>query len=360
MYIGGGAHKYANDWERELGIVMAKQDEMNSLVAGMQFVMMDSVREVYTFKPTELTTEPQTENVSSSKREGGFIPTASLDRSANDDNHEYDITDANETSHLNDSFKPTRIDQWWTSKKVHRENVIASTNLYPYLIVNIGTGVSILRVDGPRKHERISGSTIGGGTYWGLCRLLTGSDSFRDVLDLAMKGDPSKVDMMVGDIYGKNSNALEKIGLPSDIVASSFGKLVAKQNPSEGIKEEDLARALLLMVTNNIGQVAHLNAKLHKTRKIYFIGTFLQHNVISQQRLAYSIDYWSRGEMEAQFLEHEVCLVSSKGVGICVLCFGLFVRRTVLIKLMCSIYIAGLLWCIGSILAESRHRNRWQ
>ncbi len=310
MCTGGGAHKFANDWERELGIVMAKQDEMDSLVAGMQFVMMDSVGEVYTFKPTELT-EPQHKNVLSSEREGRFIPDEfPTNCSSNEYNHEYDIGD--EATHQNDSFKPTHIDQWWTSKKVHRNNVVAS-NLYPYLLVNIGTGVSILRVDGPRKHERISGSTIGGGTYWGLCRLLTGSDSFRDVLDLAMKGDPSKVDMLVGDIYGCNSNALEKIGLPSDIVASSFGKLVTKQNPSEGIKEEDLARALLLMVTNNIGQVAHLNAKLHKTRKIYFIGTFLQHNVISQQRLAYSIDYWSRGEMEAQFLEHEVRLVMLVG-----------------------------------------------
>lgn len=131
------------------------------------------------------------------------------------------------------------------------------------------------------------------------------------MLDLATKGDPSKVDMMVGDIYGKNSKALEKVGLTSDVVASSFGKLVAKQNPSEGIKEEDLARALLLMVTNNIGQVAHLNARLYKTRKIYFVGTFLQHNLISQQRLAYSIDYWSKGNMEALFLEHEVSVYSS-------------------------------------------------
>ena len=49
-----------------------------------------------------------------------------------------------------------------------------------------------------------------------------------------------------------------------------------------------------------------------------------------------------------------------KGAGICVLCFELFVHYTVLIKIMHSIYIVGLLWCIGSILAESRHRNRWQ
>ncbi|KAL7530065.1 hypothetical protein ACHAXR_003287, partial [Thalassiosira sp. AJA248-18] len=202
---GGGAHKYANDWDRELGIRMAKQDEMDSLVAGMQFVMADIVGESYTFKPNSDAKE-------------------SLQR---------------EDRRSSEASRP-RVDQWWTSKKVQRDNVMAS-NLYPYLLVSIGTGVSILRVDGPRKHERISGSTIGGGTYWGLCRLLTGSDSFSDVLDLAMKGDPSKVDMMVGDIYGKDSNALEKIGLPSDIVASSFGKLVTKPNPSEGIKEEDLA-----------------------------------------------------------------------------------------------------------------------
>ncbi|KAL7536899.1 hypothetical protein ACHAWF_005599 [Thalassiosira exigua] len=309
---GGGAHKFSTDWERELGITMAKQDEMDSLVAGMQFVMTDIVGECYTFKPNNWTpcSSPQQENgINGSLKktpqlpidEVSFPESGASSSSLNSDNTDDQLK--SERTSSSESNRP-RIDQWWTSKKIQRDNVMAS-NLYPYLLVSIGTGVSILRVDGPRKHERISGSTIGGGTYWGLCRLLTGSDSFSDVLDLAMKGDPSKVDMMVGDIYGKNSDALEKIGLPSDIVASSFGKLVTKQNPSEGIKEEDLARALLLMVTNNIGQVAHLNAKLYKTRRIFFVGTFLQHNVISQQRLAYSIDYWSQGKMEAQFLEHE-------------------------------------------------------
>jgi type II pantothenate kinase len=110
---------------------------------------------------------------------------------------------------------------------------------------------------------------------------------------------------MVGDIYGKDSNALDKLGLTSDIVASSFGKLVAKQDPAAGLKQEDLARALLLMVTNNIGQVAYLNAQLHDTKNIYFVGNFLRHNSISQHRLSYAINYWSRGKMEALFLEHE-------------------------------------------------------
>ena len=124
-------------------------------------------------------------------------------------------------------------------------------------------------------------------------------------MKLAERGDPSKVDMMVGDIYGQDSDALEKVGLPPNLVASSFGKLVAKSDPAKGVKQEDLARALLLMVTNNIGQVAYLNAKLSNTPRIYFVGNFLRQNQISQHRLSYAINYWSKGEMEALFLEHE-------------------------------------------------------
>jgi pantothenate kinase len=54
----------------------------------------------------------------------------------------------------------------------------------------IGTGVSVLRVDGPRKHERINVSTIGGGTYWSLCQLLTDAEDIESVLNLAQCGDP--------------------------------------------------------------------------------------------------------------------------------------------------------------------------
>lgn len=285
---------------------MAKQDEMDSLVAGMQFVISDIVGECYTFKPNYWKSESSIRTESDISAVNGSLrntPSQNSFSSSMTSDYEASNEHLDQMPIISEEPKP-RVDEWWTSKKVQRDNIMGAHS-YPYLLVSIGTGVSILRVDGPRKHERVSGSTIGGGTYWGLCRLLTGCDSFSDVLNLAMKGDPSKVDMMVGDIYGKNSDALEKIGLPSDIVASSFGKLVAKQNPSEDVKEEDLARALLLMVTNNIGQVAHLNARLHNTARIYFVGTFLQHNTISQQRLAHAIDYWSKGEMEAQFLEHE-------------------------------------------------------
>tara|TARA_B110000305_G_C19289357_1_gene563400 strand:- start:16 stop:609 length:594 start_codon:yes stop_codon:yes gene_type:complete len=151
-----------------------------------------------------------------------------------------------------------------------------------------------------------SGSTIGGGTYWGLCRLLTDVEDFEEIIALAQTGEADNVDMMVGDIYGKNSDALEKLNLPSSVVASSFGKLVSKgSDVADGVRQQDLAKALLMMITNNIAQVAYLNAQLCGTRRIYFVGNFLRQNSISMQRLAYSIDFWSNGVVEGLFLEHE-------------------------------------------------------
>jgi len=284
---GGGAHKYAPEWERVLGIQILKEDELDALVVGMQFVLSSVIGESYTFRP--MATKPKRSDSSD----------CSTTTNAKADGESNLISSQDDDEHAE-----SKADEWSWTRKLKRDS-ISPAETYPYLLVTIGTGVSILRVDGPGEHVRVSGSTIGGGTYYGLIRLLTDVEDFESVLGLAEKGDSSMADMMVGDIYGKDSKALEKIGLPSNLVASSFGKLVAKSDPAEGLNQEDVARALLLMVTNNIGQVAYLNAQLHKTRRIYFVGNFLRQNNISQQRLSYAINYWSKGEMEALFLEHE-------------------------------------------------------
>lgn len=46
-------------------------------------------------------------------------------------------------------------------------------NVFPYLLVNIGSGVSIMKVESESKYERIGGSAMGGGSFWGLGSLLT-------------------------------------------------------------------------------------------------------------------------------------------------------------------------------------------
>ena len=47
--------------------------------------------------------------------------------------------------------------------------------------------------EGDGKFDRVSGSSLGGGTFWGLCRLLTACRSFDEMLELSARGDNAKV-----------------------------------------------------------------------------------------------------------------------------------------------------------------------
>lgn len=258
---GGGAHKYAAAFHKELEITFNKLDELGCLVRGMHFALTNFADECYTYRNK---------------------PDAPLDQDP----------------------VPISVKRW--QKDVKEATVKVSLPYeqlvgFPYLVVNIGSGVSILKVSSPTQFERVSGSSVGGGTFWGLCRLLTKVASFDEALTLAEKGDAGTVDMLVKDIYGGDYDGL----LSGSLVAASFGKLVMKENPLEGVKEEDLILALLMTVINNIGQVAYMNARIHNCNKIYFVGSFLRHNFISCRRLAFAIDFWSGNKMEALFLNHE-------------------------------------------------------
>jgi type II pantothenate kinase len=84
----------------------------------------------------------------------------------------------------------------------------------------------MVKVDGSGKFERVSGTNLGGGTFLGLCRLLTGVKNFDEMLKLSSQGDSANIDMLVGDIYG--GRGYEDIGLSADMIACSFGKVISE------------------------------------------------------------------------------------------------------------------------------------
>ncbi|KAM9972371.1 hypothetical protein ACTFIW_007430 [Dictyostelium discoideum] len=136
-------------------------------------------------------------------------------------------------------------------------------NHYPYLLVNIGSGVSIIKVENEISFQRVDGTSLGGDTFWGLCSLLTGVSDYDEMLEMTKNGQSNHVDLVVSDIYGTDYT---KIGLSFDTIASSFGKVIyenekKKISGEENIKKEDIAQSLLKMVSNNIGQIAYLNSQ---------------------------------------------------------------------------------------------------
>ncbi|KAI4458103.1 pantothenate kinase [Holotrichia oblita] len=237
---GGGAYKFEEDFIKEVNMKLAKYDEFDSLIKGMLFVEANSRTECYYWA---------------------------------------NPTDDTLCAKVNYDF----------------------SNPYPFLLVNIGSGVSVLAVHGPDNYKRVSGTSIGGGTFLGLCCLLTGCNTFEEAIELATGGDNTHVDKLVRDIYGGD---YERFGLPGDLVASSFGQMNSRDKRSK-VSREDLARATLVTITNNIGSIARMCALQEKIEKVLFIGNFLRVNPISMKLLAYAMDYWSKGTMKALFLEHE-------------------------------------------------------
>jgi hypothetical protein len=162
----------------------------------------------------------------------------------------------------------------------------------------------MLRVDSEDSYQRVNGTAIGGGTFWGLCHLLTGVSDFDQMLDLSKQGRADKVDLLVGDIYGADYS---KIGLPATTTASSFGKVLYKDkklSPSD-VTPGDIATSLLRMISNNIGQIAYLTAVQHGLKRSYFGGFFIRNHPDTMSKISFAINYWSQGRMKAHFLTHE-------------------------------------------------------
>ncbi|KAL1566182.1 Pantothenate kinase 2, mitochondrial [Salvia divinorum] len=235
---GGGAYKFADLFKERLGISIEKEDEMNCLVSGANFLLKAIRHEAFT--------------------------------------------------HMEGRKEFVQLD---------------SNDLFPYLLVNIGSGVSIIKVDGDGVFERVSGTNVGGGTYWGLGKLLTKCKSFDELLELSQRGDNRTIDMLVGDIYGGMDYS--KIGLSASTIASSFGKTISENKEIEDYRPEDISLSLLRMISYNIGQISYLNALRFGLKRIFFGGFFIRGHAYTMDTISFAVHFWSNGQAQAMFLRHE-------------------------------------------------------
>ena len=144
---GGGAHKFEADFRREVNMSLNKSDEIASLIRGLKYIILTQI--------VSPTTNGVTEDTSRSRESELFY-------------FENPADDA-------------------TCQKVNYNPMVeplasgGSSTVYPFLLVNIGSGVSILSVTGEDSYKRVYGTSLGGGTFLGLCCLLTGCNTFEEV-----------------------------------------------------------------------------------------------------------------------------------------------------------------------------------
>lgn len=142
----------------------------------------------------------------------------------------------------------------------------------PFVLTNVGSGVSMVRIQSPTDFKRITGSCIGGGTFLGLSKhiLQNRSIDFDQVINIASNGDHGKSDLLVGDIYGNDYPGI--CNLKADVIASSFGK-----NTTIGLPTGDSLSSQLHMIIANIVHISGLCSRSGEKLPVVFSGAFLSH-----------------------------------------------------------------------------------
>ncbi len=142
----------------------------------------------------------------------------------------------------------------------------------PFLLVSVGTGTSVMLVDG-MSVSRVGGTALGGGSILGLCRALVGPLDFPELCALAARGSRAQVDLLVSDIYGPGG-----IALNGDLTASNFGRLAHPGTlPPE---PADLVAGVMGLVGENVALVTGGLAVAARVQRIIFAGSTLRGNPV--------------------------------------------------------------------------------
>lgn len=137
---------------------------------------------------------------------------------------------------------------------------IYETGLKRAIIVSMGTGTSFVKYDNGHV-SHIGGIGVGGGTLQGLSRLLLNTSNIKEVSDLGLNGDISKINLLIGDI-----SAEPLPGLPMDATASLFG------NAMNNAAQEDVAKGIVWLVLQSACSAAVLAGLGTDIRDYIMIG----------------------------------------------------------------------------------------
>ncbi|WP_349945516.1 type II pantothenate kinase [Lacrimispora sp. BS-2] len=122
------------------------------------------------------------------------------------------------------------------------------TGLNDLIVVSMGTGTSLVQVNGD-KITHTGGIGIGGGTILGLSSLLLKTQDISQIMELASRGNISNVDLQIQDI-----SRTPLPGLPLSATASNFGKV------RNLVSDEDIAVGIINMVLQVIAKSAILSS----------------------------------------------------------------------------------------------------
>jgi type II pantothenate kinase len=152
----------------------------------------------------------------------------------------------------------------------------------PFILANIGTGTSFFFVDQEQsEYRRLLGTGMGGGTILGIGKILSGKDSFSEIISLAETGNREKVDLLVRDLYEN-----EEPPIPGHLTAGNFaGQMSGDETPNDSL------RSVINMVAENTVLLAGRAAETEGAKTIVFTGGGLSGNPLLRADLSQFQDF---------------------------------------------------------------------
>ncbi|PKO99787.1 MAG: pantothenate kinase [Bacteroidetes bacterium HGW-Bacteroidetes-8] len=151
------------------------------------------------------------------------------------------------------------------TKKIDEINAIGIGGMFlskkeSVIIANIGTGTSIIEAT-KEKITHLGGTGVGGGTIAGLSRVLLNATDFEHILEMAGRGDISKVDLLIEDISDSGISFLS-----GKSTASNFGKML------DTAERDDMAIGIINLVFQVIGVISVFAAKSREATSVMVTG----------------------------------------------------------------------------------------
>ncbi len=129
------------------------------------------------------------------------------------------------------------------------------------IVVSMGTGTALVKAEENGKIEYLGGTGVGGGTLVGLSSKLLGVSDIQNIVELALEGNLSNVDLSVADIIRSDYP-----GMSSKLTAANFG------NVSDLATRGDLALGLVNMIFETIAMLSLFAARSKKIFDVVLTG----------------------------------------------------------------------------------------
>jgi pantothenate kinase len=163
----------------------------------------------------------------------------------------------------------------------------AEPDIFPCLLVYVGSATSIMRIEKNGSFQVADCLYRNGKSYFGIGKMLTGCQTFDDLIDMASKGNNRNVDQYVdrfiktGD--GGSSNSSSAAANVADDWSSAlipqlpyllygFGEAV-DSDPGK-LKPEDVACSWLKHAAGELARTVQLACHLRRINRVFFAGGF--------------------------------------------------------------------------------------